>query len=557
MKIQTRLILSNLLVFAIILLVVGMSLYGLGEIRQQYQSINDDNNTSIILLREIQFYYTGQANDERGALLTKQPEFRQEILLKSDQIKKRLAQLQPLMLIAEEKKFFTAINDSHSQFTALNLRVLDLAFAGKQSEAQQLSFNEGRKARKDLETVFNSLVDLQLQQKELGIQSATATFNALRFLMLGAALLALLISLGFGYYTTRKIVKPILQVSGYMARGDLNFSQLPQSNDEIGVLTRSFASLVDQLRNMVLGVQQNAEHVAETANHLSSNANQSAEASQLVANSIEDVAHGAQEQGSRIHSTSKQIEYLSATLQQTAHTVQDIAAVAEESSSSVKLGNQAVDDAINRMSLLEGTVNNSSLAIETLGEQSAKIDQIVAAISGIAAQTNLLALNAAIEAARAGEVGRGFAVVADEVRKLAEQSSDAAKEIAELIHEIQSGTAAAIQAMRQGTAAVGQSAAAVNNAGSAFEEIARRTVIMTERLQNISADVEEVSAISQEVIQAVREIDSIGQLTAQQTETVSAATEEQSASIQDISHLCQQMHTMSAELQQAIKHFRV
>jgi len=60
----------------------------------------------------------------------------------------------------------------------------------------------------------------------------------------------------------------------------------------------------------------------------------------------------------------------------------------------------------------------------------------------------LLALNAAIEAAGLGEQGKGFAVVADEVRKLAERSSRATKEIAALIGEVQTGTAAAVKAMR-------------------------------------------------------------------------------------------------------------
>jgi len=183
---------------------------------------------------------------------------------------------------------------------------------------------------------------------------------------------------------------------------------------------------------------------------------------------------------------------MSAGIQQVATNTNLVAGKSAQAAETAKEGGKSVEKAVNQMTKIEQTVNNSSQVVATLGARSKEIGQIVDTISGIAGQTNLLALNAAIEAARAGEQGRGFAVVADEVRKLAEQSHDAAKRISTLISEIQGDTDKAVVAMSEGTREVKIGTEVVTTAGNAFRE---RAILVTE----VSNQVKEISAAIQQM----------------------------------------------------------
>ncbi len=79
--------------------------------------------------------------------------------------------------------------------------------------------------------------------------------------------------------------------------------------------------------------------------------------------------------------------------------------------------------------------------VTNLVQKSNDIAQAIVVIDQISFQTNILSLNAAVEAATAGEAGKGFAVVAQEVRNLASRSSEAAKEIKDVVVAIQEETA--------------------------------------------------------------------------------------------------------------------
>jgi methyl-accepting chemotaxis protein len=141
-------------------------------------------------------------------------------------------------------------------------------------------------------------------------------------------------------------------------------------------------------------------------------------------------------------------------------------------------------------------------------DSSRKISDIISVIDEIARQTNLLALNAAVEAARAGEAGRGFAVVAAEVRSLAQRSSQAAKDIKNLIVNSSDQVGEGVElvnkageSLKEIVVAIGQVAEIVSDIANAsseqatgIEQINRALAQMDEVTQQNSALVEENAA---------------------------------------------------------------
>ena len=79
----------------------------------------------------------------------------------------------------------------------------------------------------------------------------------------------------------------------------------------------------------------------------------------------------------------------------------------------------------------------SAKSVLELEERTRRIDKIVDAIVMVTVQTKMLAVNGNVEAARAGEYGRGFSVVAGDIRSLANESSENADRIKDLVKNVQ------------------------------------------------------------------------------------------------------------------------
>lgn len=557
MKISTKIYGGFGLMMVIMLAVVGVFYYQYGLISQQTDEIV---KYRMPLRDHTQQLALGAARDAaaiRGYIATGNPKFKYDLDQAMHEFEASLAYLNGH---AKTQEFLGPVNKAAQKLTPHLPKLVEIYDMQGQAAAAAYLTNYAAQDTADLLAEIDTYLERQQQivnnnEKEIAAQQRK--MKTLIIIVLG---IGLLLGIVCAVIITRPVIASINQGVDYaaaMAQGNFTQHLEVTAKDEIGMLLQSLGNASENLRALIRHVADSAETVAASSEELTASAEQSVQAANQVASSITDVARGAEEQLNTVGKTSVVVEQMSANAQQIAANATIVAATAQKTSQASQAGERAVDTAINKMADIEKAVSMSVQTVAVLGGRSQEIGQIVDAISGIAGQTNLLALNAAIEAARAGEQGRGFAVVAEEVRKLAEQSQEAAKQIAGLIHEIQAETDKAVAAMNAGYREVEAGSQVVNIAGKSFNDIAVLIEEVSAQTNDISIAIQQMAGGSRQTVQAMREIDCVNKETSSQTQTVSAATEEQLASMEEISASSQALAGMAEELQGAIRKFKI
>lgn len=348
------------------------------------------------------------------------------------------------------------------------------------------------------------------------------------------------------YIISRK-TKPITLLIDYakkIADGDLTVQKLSVKNkDEIGLLANTLNQMAENLRQVIKEFNSSASHVATSTHVLVKHVQQTNDASEEIAATMEELSAGVDTQVQTIEETSGTIQEMSNGIQQIATNAHNVSNTAVEATNSATKGNKSIQTAIHQMNEIKETVNGLSKVIEGLGERSREINHIIEIITEIADQTNLLSLNASIEAARAGEHGKGFAVVADEVKKLAEQSSNSALQISQLINAIQVDMETAATSMNVATSEVNTGIGVVTDVGHSFEQLNDYIQDVSNKIHAVTEAVQQMSIGAEEIVESINHITTISETAAINSQDVSAKTEQQ---VELMSQINDSIHSLSA-----------
>lgn len=298
----------------------------------------------------------------------------------------------------------------------------------------------------------------------------------------------------------RMIVRPVkesLSFANKIASGDLSASVSPKNMDEIGQMLEALNNMATSLREIVGQVRAGAEHIVDSATN--------------ITQSTSSLTTKTCNQASSLEETSSSMEEMTVTVKQTADRANSARSIAVKNREQAEIGGKSTDDMVKAM--LE------------INDASENIAAITSTIDGIAFQTNLLALNAAIEAASAGSHGRGFAVVATEVRELAKRSSNASKEIRELIDnnisKIQAGTELATRS------------------GEILIELVETGRTVADIIDEISTSSKEQAAGIDQVNTAIMQMDQITQDNANLVEEVNSSGKEMQGQAEQLLNMVQ------------------
>jgi methyl-accepting chemotaxis protein len=314
-------------------------------------------------------------------------------------------------------------------------------------------------------------------------------------LTISVVIITIIILLITGIASTVSFTAPIKSMLGFAGRikdRDVTARLDDSRKDEFGVLMESLNLAIGSVDNTLSSILEVSESVFMAVN-------------QITEGNL-DLSQRTSEQASALEEIASTIEESTAAVSRTADNARSARSLSEK-------GTLISEDG----SVVAVTATES---INEINVSSKKIVDIITVINEIAFQTNLLALNAAVEAARAGEQGRGFAVVAGEVRNLAQRSGSAAKEIEVLIKDsvdkVEKGTSLVVRtgetlknisvSNRESTELISEVAVASEEQMAGMEQINKAVSELDKMTQQNAALVEEVSSLSEEVLNRAKEM---------------------------------------------------
>lgn len=371
--------------------------------------------------------------------------------------------------------------------------------------------------------------------------------------------ISLLVGIVAFFYFKSRVLRPLHEMVNMVrdiaeGEGDLTKRLDDSGKDEIAELASWFNIFTDKLQSMIGKMAQNAKGLASSSQQLSevaegmegniltmsTESSAVLKASEAMTKNLSDIALTAEDTSGNVTSVSAAVEEMSQNMVHIAQNTNNVsangtsvAAAIEEMSSTLNEISKNTGKGARISSDADEKSREIKTLMESLGESTRTVSEVVEVINDIADRTNILALNATIEAASAGEAGKGFAVVANEVKELSKQTAKATGEVIRQIDEMQANTGAVVKAVDEITSVIKEIneinitiAAAVEEQDATTTEVSKATSETVQSMAEASRNVEEAATGAEEVARNTSELSlGVEGISSKISETASVASD--------------------------------
>jgi methyl-accepting chemotaxis protein len=491
--------------------VITLGLSEQAKLNDAAATMADDRWPKIELATDVRLRVTDIAVSLRNLMLTTDPAVRAHQIDSIEGYRRdaesKIAELDKRVVTPAGRAALDKVRSAYQDYQVGQQKLIALVQAGRDDEARDYLNTHVKPmlqaCRDTLAAQIGNEVTLMRAARQQAVEAYAAT--RLKMLALGAA--AMLISIGIAAAIIGRLRRELGGEPDQAARTAASIAD--------GDLTRAIALRDGDRSSMLYEMEHMRDNLSQLVAQVRADTEMIASASSQIASGNLDLSARTEQQASSLQETAAAMEELTTTVQQNADHAARANTLASQASTMAGKGGQAVAAVTERMEAIRGS--------------AAQMADIIGLIDGIAFQTNILALNAAVEAARAGDAGRGFAVVAGEVRQLAHRTSEAARDIGNLIK-------AAVQQVGAGDQQVREAAGAMQDI---VDSVANVEQIMAQIKHASSEQHAGILACSQAVVQ------------------MDHGTQQNAALVEQVAAAASALQQQSAQLEDAVARFKI
>ena len=378
--------------------------------------------------------------------------------------------------------------------------------------------------------------------------------------MIILTLIILLVSIIVVYLFTYYLIKPLKNLTNQVSKvgeGDLSIILETKRTDEIGKLTAAFQQMMNDLKQIIQGINHNSSQLVDASNELAHHTNEVKEGNQQIAFTMNELSDGADRQASSANQVSQTMQYFTGQLQEASYKGEVLNQASNKIMGLTTNGSDLMRESEKQMDMIHQEVTKSIEKVKKLDLQSKEISKLIQVILEISNQTNLLALNAAIEAARAGEHGKGFAVVAEEVRKLAEQVAGSVENIVNIVESVQTESNETVAVLQHSFTQVEKGTEQIKITRETFNEINTFVLNMQMQIQDISRNIHTLSKQSEDINYSLENVASIVEESTAGIEQTSASIQQSSSAMNEIVSSSEAVAKLAEKLNDSVDHFKL